>query len=74
MTRPSAELTLELNRTQGGDVSGPAALRLRNLIKDQSQRFPNSKKLNARKTAIGGGVEMAYFEYIRLSLDAGASA
>jgi hypothetical protein len=65
------ELTLELNRrTQGGDVSGPAALKLRSLIKDQSQRFPNPKKLNARKTAIDGRGEMAYFEYIRLSLDA----
>ena len=64
------ELTLELNRTQGGDVSGPDALKLRSLIKDQSQRFPNPKKLNARKTAIDGRGEMAYFEYIRLSLDA----
>jgi hypothetical protein len=64
------ELTLELNRTQGGDVSGPAALKLRNLIKDQSQRFPKPKKLNARETAVVGGVEMAYQEYVRLSLDA----
>jgi hypothetical protein len=64
------ELTLELNRTQGGDVSGPAALKLRNLMKDQSQRFPKPKKLNARETAAAGGVEMAYQEYVRLSLDA----
>jgi hypothetical protein len=64
------ELTLELNSTQGGDVSGPAALKLRNLIKDQSRKFPNPKKLSAGKTAAEGRVEMAYFEYARLSLDA----
>ena len=64
------ELTLELNRTQGGDVSGPAALELRNLMTDQAQRFPKPEKLNARKTAAMGGVEMAYQEYVRLSLDA----
>jgi len=64
------ELTLELNRTRGGDVSGPAASKLRNLMKDQSQRFPKPKKLNARKTAAVGGVEMVYQEYVRLSLDA----
>jgi hypothetical protein len=65
-----AELTLQLNRTQGGDISGPAALKLRNLLRDQSQRFPKPKKLNARQTAAVGGVEMAYQEYLRLSLDA----
>jgi hypothetical protein len=64
------ELTLELNSTHGGDVSGPAALKLRNLLKDQNQHFPKPKKLNARETAADGGVEMAYLEYIRLSLDA----
>jgi hypothetical protein len=64
------ELTLELNSTQGGDVSGPTALKLRKLIKDQSQQFPKPKKLSASKTAAEGGVEMAYFEYARLSLDA----
>ena len=37
------ELTLELNSTQGGDVSGPTALKLRKLIKDQSQQFPKPK-------------------------------
>jgi hypothetical protein len=65
-----AELTLELNSTQGGDVSGPAALKLRNLIKDQSREFPKPRKLSAVKTAAEGRVEMAYFEYARLSLDA----
>jgi hypothetical protein len=64
------ELTLELNSTQGGDVSGPAALKLRNVIKDQSRKFPKPKKLSAGKTAAEGRVEMAYFEYARLSLDA----
>src|SRR3984893_12804575 len=64
------ELTLELNSTQGGDVSGPAALKLRNVIKDQSRTFPKPKKLSAGKTAAEGRVEMAYFEYARLSLDA----
>jgi hypothetical protein len=64
------ELTLELNSTQGGDVSGPAALKLRDLIKDQSRKFPKPKKLSAGKTAAEGGVEMGYHEYLRLSLDA----
>jgi hypothetical protein len=64
------ELTLELNSAQGGDVSGPAALKLRNLIKDQSREFPKPKKLNAGKTAAEGAAEMAYCEYIILSLDA----
>ena len=64
------QLTLELNSTQGGDVSGPAALKLRSLIKDQRQKFPQPKKLDTRKTAGEGGAEMAYFEYLRLSLDA----
>ena len=31
---------------------------------------PNPKKLNARETAVDGAVELAYCEYIRLSLDA----
>ena len=64
------ELTLKLNRTRGGDVSGPAALKLRNLIKHQRQQFPKPKKLSAGKIAAEGGVEMAYSEYARLSLDA----
>ena len=55
-----AKLTLELTSAQGGDVSGPAALKLRNLMKDQSQRFPKPKKLDARTTAADGGAEMAY--------------
>jgi hypothetical protein len=65
-----SELTLTLNSTQGGDVTGPGALKLRNLIKDLGRRFAQPKKLDARKTAGEGGAEMAYFEYLRLSLDA----
>jgi len=29
-------------------------------MKDQSQRFPKPKKLDARTTAADGGAEMAY--------------
>jgi hypothetical protein len=64
------ELTLKITSTQGGDVSGPDALRLRNIIKDLGQEFPKPKKLNAGKTAVEGAVELAYCEYVRLSLDA----
>ncbi len=58
-----------INSTQGGDATGPDALKLRNLIKDLGPQFPPPKKLDAKKTAAEGGV-MAYFEYLRLSLDA----
>ena len=64
-----SELTLMINSTQGGDATGPDALKLRNLIKDLGPQFPPPKKLDAKKTAAEGGV-MAYFEYLRLSLDA----
>jgi hypothetical protein len=68
--RTLGELTIKITSTQGGDVSGPDALKLRNIIKDLGQQFPQPKKLNAGKTAVKGGVEMAYVEYARLSLDA----
>jgi hypothetical protein len=64
------ELTLKITSTQGGDVNGPDALKLRNIIKNLGQEFPKPKKLNAGKTAAEGAVEMAYCEYARLSLDA----
>jgi hypothetical protein len=64
------ELTLKITSTHGGDVSGADALKLRNIINDVGQKFPQLKKLNAAKTAAEGGVEMAYCEYVRLSLDA----
>jgi hypothetical protein len=64
------ELTLKITGKHGGDVSGADALKLRNIINDLSQQFPHPKKLNAAKTAVEGGVEMAYCEYVRLSLDA----
>jgi hypothetical protein len=51
------QLTLELNSTRGGDVSGPAALKLRNLIKDQRQQFPKPKKLSAGKTPPRAGLK-----------------
>ena len=44
----------------------PGQLRI---IKDIGNRFPESKKLNASKTAAEGPVETAYIEYARLSLD-----
>jgi hypothetical protein len=58
------ELTLKMASTQGGDVTGPDALKLRGLIKDLAQEFPKPKKLNAAKTAADGAVEMAYCEYV----------
>jgi hypothetical protein len=64
------QLTLKIHSTQGVDITGPDALKLRGLIKDLGRRFLQPKKLDARKTANEGGVEMAYFEYVRLSLDA----
>jgi hypothetical protein len=64
------ELTLKTSSTQGGAVSGPDAFKLRNVTKNLGQQFPQAKKLNVGKTAVQGGVEMAYVEYARLSLDA----
>jgi hypothetical protein len=64
------ELTLKVSSKHSSDVGGPDALKLRNIIKDVGQKFPQPKKLNAGKTAAEGAVEMAYCEYIRLSLDA----
>jgi hypothetical protein len=58
-----------INSTQGGDVTGPDALKIRNLVKDLGLQFPSPKKLNAKKTAAEGGI-MAYYKYLRLSLDA----
>jgi hypothetical protein len=65
-----SELTLKITRKHGGDVSGDDALKIRNIINDLSQKFPRPKKLNAGKTATKGRVETAYYEYLRLSLDA----
>jgi hypothetical protein len=64
-----AELTLRLSKKQGADVNSPDSLTLRSIIKDVGKRFPDSKKLNASKTAAEGAVETAYIEYARLSLD-----
>jgi hypothetical protein len=64
------ELTLQITSRHGGDVCGADALKLRNILNDINQQFPQSKKLNTAKTAVEGGVEMAYCEYVRLSLDA----
>jgi hypothetical protein len=64
------KLTLKTMSEHGGDVSGADALKLRNIINNLSQQFPQPKKMNAAKTAAEGGVEMAYCEYLRLSLDA----
>jgi hypothetical protein len=72
-----SELALMINSTQGGDVTGPDALKIRNLVKDLGPQFPPPKKLDAKKMAAEGGAMayfeylMAYFEYLRLSLDAG---
>jgi hypothetical protein len=62
------ELTVKITSNQGGDVSGIDALKLRNIINDLHQKFPQPKTINANKTA--AGFETAYLEYKRLSLDA----
>jgi hypothetical protein len=59
------ELALKL----GEDVSGPAALGLRTVIKDLDRQFPKPKKVNA-KTAAKGTVEVAYYHYTKRSLNA----
>jgi len=64
-----AEFTLKITSKHGADVSSPDSLTLRNLIKDIGKQFPETKKLNASKTAAVGAVEIAYAEYLRLSLD-----
>jgi hypothetical protein len=58
------------NSTHGRGVTGSEALNIRSILKDLSQQFPKPKKLNAAKTSVDGGVEPAYCDYIRLSLDA----
>ncbi|MGA8499412.1 MAG: DUF5677 domain-containing protein [Xanthobacteraceae bacterium] len=63
------ELTLRLSKKHGADVSSPDSLTLRSIIKDIGKKFPETKKLNASKTAAEGAVETAYVEYARLSLD-----
>jgi hypothetical protein len=65
-----AELTLKMSSGHGADVSGPDALKLRSIIKELGQKFPQTRKLRADKTAAEGVVELAYVEYGRLSLDA----
>ena len=64
-----AEYTLKITNKHGADVNSPDSLTLRSLTKDIGKRFPESEKLNASKTAAEGAVEIAYVEYLRLSLD-----
>jgi hypothetical protein len=64
-----AEFTLKITSKHGADVGSPDSLILRSLIKDIGKQFPETKKLNASKTAAEGAVEIAYAEYLRLSLD-----
>jgi len=63
------ELTLRLSKKHGADVNSPDSLTLRSIINDIGEEFPKTMKLNARKTAAEGAVEIAYVEYARLSLD-----
>jgi hypothetical protein len=64
------ELTLKLSHKHGRDVDGADSLTLRGLIKNLSERFPQTKKLRVAKTAAASAVELTYVEYQRLSLDA----
>lgn len=68
--RALAQLTLEITGRQGGDIEGPDAIKLRSIVKELVIKFPNSRKLNAYKTAGAGVVETAYVEYSVLSLEA----
>lgn len=65
-----AELTLKLTRKHGGNVDSADALKLRSIIRSLGRRLPNGRKLRADKIATEGVVELAYIEYVRLSLDA----
>lgn len=65
-----AQLTLHLSAKHGGDNSHGDALTLRSLASEFSKRFPNKKRINAKRTAAESVVELAYVQYSRLSLDA----
>jgi hypothetical protein len=65
-----AERTLRVTAKHGADTTAPGAMKLRSIIKELSQQFPKTKKLEAGKTAAEGVVETTYVEYGRLSLDA----
>ena len=54
----------------GEDVNAPEALALRGTIKELARQFSKPKKLKTSKTAVEGAVETAYFDYMRLSLNA----
>jgi hypothetical protein len=65
-----AETTLRITGTQGADVGGAGALKLRGIIRELDKQFPKTKRLQASRTASEGVVEATYVQYGRLSLDA----
>jgi tRNA threonylcarbamoyladenosine modification (KEOPS) complex Pcc1 subunit len=69
--RSLGELTFRLSQKHGADINSPDSLKLRGIIKDIGKQFPEMKKLNAKDTATGSAVEIAYVQYIMLSLDGG---
>lgn len=70
------EWTLKTIGSHGGDVGSAEALSISGYINDLRRKFPKPKKLAANKLGAArtlcadGAVEMAYYEYLRLSLDA----
>jgi hypothetical protein len=67
--RSLAETTLRITGKHGGNTDGADALELRDIARGLTKQFPKPSKLQAGKTA-EGPVELAYVEYLRLSLDA----
>jgi hypothetical protein len=54
------ELTLKITSKHGANLNSSDSLTLRSLIRDIGTQFPETKKLNANKTAAEGDVEIAY--------------
>jgi hypothetical protein len=63
------QLTLELSKKQGADLSAPDSRRLCDLLRDTAKKFPNPEKISPGKISTDSAIRHFYFEYMRLSLD-----
>jgi hypothetical protein len=64
------QLSLKISTLMGGDPNDESGKLLRSLMKQSSEKFPDSKKLRVNEIAEKTLVRSAYVKYSRLSLEA----